>query len=283
MPPLTQEELKSILEQYITGTNISDISKQYSKTEATIKTNIKKYVSGLIVEGQLDINEASTVYRFSIPELQKSVSFRTSKESVTPLPSTPISLSTPLFTPISLSTPTPVLNDSNIYTILKEIGSKLDTINSEIVKLRIEKDRQLENSTEIIQKLIKSKDPEKIVQEIRNENKINGTEYVEPIRPQVPARPAKILAHNEFFYKIRADFNQKDLIKKVYGSVWFPGTSKADNGWLVPINAIKILEKNFNEANVPFSYDLTEIPITTITDDIIEQIDVTEIGPGIFL
>jgi predicted DNA-binding protein YlxM (UPF0122 family) len=264
MKLLTPEQLLDIVAKYTSGTSLSDLSKTFDRSEATLKTNIKKYVAGLIINKEITIEDASVKYKFSIPDLQKSVDFKKCAKS-----------------DVQNDVQSDVKSDeivkdeqSSDTSILEKINVNLKVIFEEIKGLKnlvFQKDKQIETHVEIIQKLIHARNPDQLVQEIREERKQNGTSYVEPIRPPDLKKPVNILYHDEFYHKVRGDFQYKDLLKGMAGSRWFDGGGdKSLNGWLIPISNIGILEKKLMEGGIIFNRYLEKPEV--INEDVEESV-----------
>ncbi len=229
MPPTPQEiftEYETNCKSTVKEARIfTKLSEKYKKTPGAIKTCVKKYITELVTSGKITPHDAEFIYGF--PELNKEEEKKEREEKETPLEE------------ITLA----IIND-NINNLL----NKINIMHSDNMK----KDKQIECLIQTVQKLISSKDPEKIVQSIREKRKEEGTEYVEPVRPNPKSKPIIISQYDSTNYRIKASFDENVHIRKIAGCRWRPDPEKF---WTIPKTQIANFEKILKEAGIVFEID----------------------------
>ena len=230
--PLSKEIISEIFNKYKTNRespnkniNILDtLAAEYGKPKNIINGYIKKYVTKLVDDNIITHKEAKDIYGFKL-----------NKEEPVIAENTPDDVD---------NTNTEEITLISLHKTMTEILTKLDVF--------LKKDHQIQCMTETIQKLISARDPVAIVQDIREQRKADGTEYVEPIRPAVKPgkiKPIKIIHYSNDTYKLVSSFNDNVYIKQISGNRWNPDPSKF---WTIPKSQVAKFEDILKKNNVPF-------------------------------
>ncbi len=249
MPPTPQEQTIKIFTEYEINCKstvkeariFTKLSEKYKKTPGAIKTCVKKHIIELIAVGKITPNDAEFIYGF--PELNKKE--EKEKEQIA----------------------VPEITLSSINDNINDLLNRINVMHSDNTK----KDKQIECLIQTVQKLISSKDPEKIVQSIREKRKEEGTEYVEPVRPNPKSKPIIISQYDSTNYKIKASFDENIHIRKIAGCRWRPDPEKF---WTIPKTQITNFEKILKEASIVFEIDdKTAAIVAMVPDNDVDGVD----------